>query len=467
MRVALVDIDGCLIQDGRLNHQLVQKLKEGNYDKIILFTQRSIFLQVGQIPRQHLLSESADEISTTPEAVQALSEALGRNIQVSTSVDHLTSGALNYYEETLKPFETELDEACIEHGDRVDFSPFNAQVKRETDSIRRRLKADEKALPEKFMPERKDEQYQYLVEELNRQARGEKLEVDFFDDRAPNLVEVHSLEREDIVKPRCFVVRKQHCLELTESDIREGNDNRNYLRDNKDYYLKLLKSDFKVRAQDTREYTQKFRGFGARFKDQFTSTSGARSRTNELQILQKLTDYLEGRPVLGFSQQEHAGLEQLPYFQALMSDRQFTKLFSKEFLTESTENDLFEEQTLTHSSANEELPNLDTTKQLKLRVLSYERVKQKECKLSGTIDIKKHSSKIELATKLREHLSAIEAYEKAKEENKEEYRPEPLTISPEETKLGGRIGELLKAVKARSQEILTPPATYSISKGTS
>ena len=76
LRIALVDIDGCAVIKGEINPGMVDKLKSGQYDRILLFTQRNTFLQDAQISHAYGLAESLpdeDTIITTVDAVEQLS----------------------------------------------------------------------------------------------------------------------------------------------------------------------------------------------------------------------------------------------------------------------------------------------------------------------------------------------------------------------------------------------------------
>ncbi|HHF7374667.1 hypothetical protein [Legionella bozemanae] len=99
-KVALVDIDGCLLIKGELNLNLVKRLREGGYDEIILFTQRSKFVQSLNLP---MLTD--DTLKSTADAVASLSAALeGKPIKVSTSVDSMFGEQFAYFDQ-LKSFE--------------------------------------------------------------------------------------------------------------------------------------------------------------------------------------------------------------------------------------------------------------------------------------------------------------------------------------------------------------------------
>lgn len=206
--VALVDIDGCLVVNGKLNPAVVKQLREGGYDEIILFTQRSKFLQIGQISRAYLLGvpPEAGVIVTTPDAVAALEQELGKTIRVSTSVDQFFGGATEYYgaKDGLAEFESDIKAESSSKGMDAQLSPFNLQATIEAEFIREKLRSDPN-LGENLQldadtrdtaalyPKGKVKQYQHLLEGLPTILSVENLNdttIDFFDDRAGNLNEV-------------------------------------------------------------------------------------------------------------------------------------------------------------------------------------------------------------------------------------------------------------------------------------
>lgn len=218
---------------------------------------------------------------------------------------------------------------------------------------------------------------------------------------------------------------------------------------NKLVFIDRLKLRFNERAADTREYTQKFGGVFAKAMD---GQERARSRTNELQILQKFIDYLEGRPVLGFTTRERAGLQKLPYFKALQSDEQFKTLLSDEFLRTSTSDDLYEVQEgqmqrVRSSDAEAGCPPNDATKRLKMMVESYYRVTFKAYDITKTKNDPQSQRQLDLASKLRDHLSSIEVYQS---DPTKQNAPETLILTKEEKKLGGLLGDLSKKVESHS-----------------
>ncbi|VEG89946.1 hypothetical protein [Legionella spiritensis] len=220
-KIALVDIDGCLVQNRTLNSALVEKLKQ--YDDVVLFTQRSKFLQIGQISRAYALSDvpvTADSIITTHDAVEKLSNALGKRVKVSTSVDpyFADTARQGYYVDELSDFERRLKTNLEDNKLRPDFlekmqnflQPFNEEVEEEADALRKKLEKDERDAPDTFYPQGKVEQYKYLLECL---PDDEDIEIDYFDDSPSNLDEI-TQEKALSIRPNCLLVAGRYACSL-------------------------------------------------------------------------------------------------------------------------------------------------------------------------------------------------------------------------------------------------------------
>lgn len=163
--VAMEDIDGCLVieKNGEkiLNPALIAHLQQGDYQQIILFTQRSKFMRYEDCFKHDPLDPEKSPptaLSTTPEIVDALTRslraALGKNvdkiIQVSTSVDAVFGQALAYYPQ-LADFERDyqklrseyqqgdIDQATYLAEERV----FKIDVLQELQDIARSLSPDD------------------------------------------------------------------------------------------------------------------------------------------------------------------------------------------------------------------------------------------------------------------------------------------------------------------------------------
>jgi hypothetical protein len=243
-KVALVDIDGCLIESRKLNYALVEQLK--SYDEVILFTQRSIYLQSGQIPRAYLLDNPPghDDIVNTPDLVNALNAILPRPVKVSTSVDHIFGRPTQYYEMTLRSFEEDLkDHAQHARNDEEYKQPFDLQEKysSEIETVRNHFKKPEHENPSNFYPQGKIEQCQALLIELPALLENEdSFEIDFFDDNIDNLTEVMNAKDNQLShKPRCILVSSAYICPVEQFRAKYSNDFDSRNRTNK----QLLQND--------------------------------------------------------------------------------------------------------------------------------------------------------------------------------------------------------------------------------
>ncbi len=237
-KVALVDIDGCLLIKGELNLNLVKRLREGGYDEIILFTQRSKFVQSLNLP---MLTD--DTLKSTADAVASLSAALeGKPIKVSTSVDSMFGEQFAYFDQ-LKSFEElvlanasiktklrfhqakvleiETLKRKLETASEPEISQLNEQIreletfllpKEELEEINRKTVALEQEIekekaaiaqyqidhpeykttdPEGY-PVNKQQQLKDVRAKLTQD--GSELEEDYFDDNYLNLFEFEEVE---------------------------------------------------------------------------------------------------------------------------------------------------------------------------------------------------------------------------------------------------------------------------------
>lgn len=201
-KVALVDIDGCLIINGQLNMTLVNKLKQ--YDEIILFTQRSILMQYKNMqPYVTGLLETEDKLLTTFQVVEALQKELKKPVRVSSSLDQVFGFPLEYYEKKIKPYE----EAYLNDDPNA-----NAMMMREIDAVWEKSHPGEKRGPEispgTFYPEGKINQYVLVHAYLKSQQKFAKtpFTVDYFDDSRENLAEILGDQHQEETKPSCKLV---------------------------------------------------------------------------------------------------------------------------------------------------------------------------------------------------------------------------------------------------------------------
>lgn len=193
MKVAFVDIDGCLVSDGKLNNRLVERLQE--YDEIILFTQRSKYFQIQQIPRAFILRDTPPEesaIVNTPDAVNALENVIPKRVRVSTSIDFTFGDPTAYYETVLGPFESALKEELKAKGDKFDRDRFNQMVQPETLALRSCLNTDENIPVDVLYPRDKVGQFESLASFLPYllNVDSEQISIDYYDDSIQNLEEV-------------------------------------------------------------------------------------------------------------------------------------------------------------------------------------------------------------------------------------------------------------------------------------
>jgi hypothetical protein len=225
MKVALVDIDGCAVQDGKLNQTMVDILRKGGYDQVFLFTQRNTFLQVAQITRAYAMADTIpniDQVITTVDAVEQLSGAIGKPVAVSTSVDQFFGQPTAYYQETLAPFEKAVKEEALrartksKSMDDFNAKQFNPQIEADTERMRKQLGInDPRVNMANLIPEGKVNQYRFLINNLPISS-NDAIEVDYFDDSMRNLDEFLG---EDLpVKPNLYLVSGQYAAPLATFD---------------------------------------------------------------------------------------------------------------------------------------------------------------------------------------------------------------------------------------------------------
>lgn len=212
-----MDIDGCIVHNNQLNQALVEQLRE--YDEIILFTQRSIFLQCGQITRKYQMSGvNKDELVNTPDVVKALGTALGKPIRVSTSIDHYYEAGqpTQYYENVLSGFEEELKLGVSKVEQGNPYTVPSPLVKQYNDEIAMVWEKVEKSAsmkqqdPASFYPQGKVEQFAHLREALPAMLGTNDVAITYFDDSVDNLLEVAKATAEKPTAPRCLLVRESY-----------------------------------------------------------------------------------------------------------------------------------------------------------------------------------------------------------------------------------------------------------------
>lgn len=115
-KMILVDIDGCLLQQGQLNTALVAKLKrlqQKGYS-IYLFTQLNAGVLIEKINRALSIDPEArlnESIRTIAQVLAALKNQGLDPVQVSTSTDLFDGEPCRYYDNTIHAFEEALEQA--------------------------------------------------------------------------------------------------------------------------------------------------------------------------------------------------------------------------------------------------------------------------------------------------------------------------------------------------------------------
>ncbi|KTD78347.1 hypothetical protein [Legionella waltersii] len=213
-RIAFVDIDDTIIKNGKLNQEVVEKLKDGNYDQIILFSQRSRQVQVENLKHRYFYvqNSNSNELITTSQVVDALTNELKpkKPIKVSSSADTAFGKPMEYYKSKLKSFEDKLFKAFSNQKELGMEAPDISAFKKE-------IEEDEEAIKKRFgeHPLTKEEQYKSLAESL-----GPDVEIDFFDDSYANLKGVYNdptIEK----KPNLYSVYKGKVESWGESHYKE------------------------------------------------------------------------------------------------------------------------------------------------------------------------------------------------------------------------------------------------------
>lgn len=218
-RIALVDIDGCLLQEGKLNAELIERLK--GYDEVILFTQRSKLVQKTNINAAFYLagpgnaqaeSKTTEPLIITPDIAAALEKILKKPIRVSTSLDHLIGQRKPLeYADQVGDFERRFLEVLKkEDSKKTDArdDTFDAELEREVQSVRNGVGADSKMQPQQVYPMGKVEQYVALA------SLWKDCSVDYYDDNNKNLDEILAAAAQSRLRiiPNCILVEKHRMV---------------------------------------------------------------------------------------------------------------------------------------------------------------------------------------------------------------------------------------------------------------
>ncbi|MDX1838293.1 hypothetical protein DIZ81_10235 [Legionella taurinensis] len=225
-KVAFVDIDGCILHGNRLNQALVEQLRE--YDEVILFTQRSVYLQMAQIPLKYQLSgvEEGDLVNT-PDVVDELGKVLGKRIRVSTSIDpyYKNGKPMQYFDDVLKGFEDELKKAAgsVKQGEEFKLpaplvEQYNEEITLVWDGVEK-TDSMKKENPASFYPQGKVAQFDHLRRELFGMLETDDLEITYFDDSLHNLYEVAQETKDNKNPPQCMVVQEAYIGTLNQWQV--------------------------------------------------------------------------------------------------------------------------------------------------------------------------------------------------------------------------------------------------------
>ncbi len=234
-KIAFVDIDGTLIKhDGSINLELIEILK--GYDEVVLFTQRSKYIQAANIVAQltNLApKESVPEFLTTGQVISALHAHGIRQVKVSTSVDAQFGSPTEYYKSELASFEEKAFKAGLaikaNPEDRSALNEVNELAGDEVKKMREALKGvlgPEKVegRPDNFYPRDKIQQYRILRDHYSKIYPG-MMEVSIFDDRVENLKEILD---SDIIpqeqKPTVYLVSNDNIVMFESIEGLENKD---------------------------------------------------------------------------------------------------------------------------------------------------------------------------------------------------------------------------------------------------
>lgn len=303
MKIALVDIDGCLVQDGKLNQRLIERLK--GYDQIILFTQRGKHIQQRSLNRKicNDLME-ADEASiktlilTTYDAVTAIESELNKEVKVSTSMDHYYKGkVLDYYPQELAEFERKLKDFYITDAGR-DGAELPDHLMRSIIKEHRMVAGSEDyelATIDTFYPKGKVEQFCQLSDYLR--SNYNEFTLDYFDDHEDNIKEILSSNK-ILKKPRCLLVTGASTVSYNDIEKREKNSEQHA------GFAKALQNYIDTRAAEQQETGKIYKSTGARF---FNKGASAEVK---IRAAEKMLDNLLNETDKSFTRIEYKALNE-------------------------------------------------------------------------------------------------------------------------------------------------------------
>lgn len=183
VKIALVDIDGTLVRnaDSALNESLIQRLKNGGYDQVWLFTGRLASYMPGNLTTDRRTKMVADWPQQLTTRLLQMLRAQGLTVPgVSTQADHTMGhqAGQGWQKEGLSAYEARL---LASSGTGV--TPAVCGVKEHE------VRHDERIQEQVVFQDQssKKNQAKYLLTHLVKQQPGHNLEIDFFDDHSYNL----------------------------------------------------------------------------------------------------------------------------------------------------------------------------------------------------------------------------------------------------------------------------------------
>jgi len=472
-KVAFVDIDGCLLIDGKLNPELVKKLERGGYDEIVLFTQRSMYMQSGQIPRtinqiymenEEQLADAKDiktHMHTTPQVIKALEKVLSREVKLSTSVDSYVGNKQPFgYKDELQAFEDELASKHIEYCEKYGATADGEEASQALAAIHREMKqklnTESEAVragrqeemqtnlqgsePDAFYPREKIAQYEACIRALGLNKDDV---IDYFDDSLENLKAVSQKVQRT---PSAFRIRKSGSLmplTVREKLLGQGELKPDCLAKVDSGLFDFLVDNFLDRGGKKQEYDYKF-SWLAVAKDKLKHGSNARSRTSDLQLSYKLILLLRGEPIRPFTREEHLSMKELFPTMSTRMKQIASHLDEHELLVAPRKGHVIPDVTYTCTNKAVVTKELTATQALLADVSFYRQCKELDVAiLEGDTVSPKHLAKIAVARTLETYLTELDKYER-----QESDIPPTLDVEPTQAKYaGGRIKDLLTEVR--------------------
>ncbi|MBX3708461.1 MAG: hypothetical protein KIT56_07620 [Gammaproteobacteria bacterium] len=185
-RVALVDIDGTLVVNGKLNEELIEKLKF-EYDSVVLFTQRNRYLKAINLVAD--LDAAADKSSDSSPVLigNIVDELKARGISARVSITPLKDSSpsespYDYYEKKYKLFEDVVIKPRMDtkwsENTQLWLGSLDDDIRREKSKIQ----------------QGKVEHYRDLTTWIQARNPGRDIEFSVFEDSIENIAEIAALE---------------------------------------------------------------------------------------------------------------------------------------------------------------------------------------------------------------------------------------------------------------------------------